>query len=134
MTNELRIAHCPLNWSLPIAHCPLPIAHCPLPFAHNTLKIDRSFISGLGPTGQQPAIVESIIGLARSVGASVIAEGVETRGQLRKLKHLGCGYAQGVLFSEALAPGAAEALIARGPVLAAHLLGTLATRRLANVH
>jgi len=103
-------------------------------FPVNTLKIDRSFISSLGATGQQPAIVESIIGLARSVGASVIAEGVETRGQLRQLKHLGCGYAQGFLFSEALAPGAAEMLIARGPVLSAHLVGTPSTRRLANVH
>jgi hypothetical protein len=47
---------------------------------------------------------------------------------------MGCGYAQGFLFSEALAPGAAEMLIARGPVLSAHLIGTPSTRRLANVH
>jgi len=103
-------------------------------FPVNTLKIDRSFISDLGAQREQPAIVESIIGLARSVGANVIAEGVETRGQLRRLRHMGCGYAQGFLFSEALAPGAAEMLIARGPVLSAHLIGTPSTRRLANVH
>ena len=103
-------------------------------FPVNTLKIDRSFISDLGAKREQPAIVESIIGLARSVGANVIAEGVETRGQLRQLRHMGCGYAQGFLFSEALAPGAAEMLIAQGPVLSAHLVGTPSTRRLANVH
>jgi EAL domain-containing protein (putative c-di-GMP-specific phosphodiesterase class I) len=103
-------------------------------FPVNTLKIDRSFISSLGTKREQPAIVESIIALARSVGANVIAEGVETRNQLRLLRHIGCGYAQGFLFSEALAPGAAETLIARGPVLSAHLIGTPSTRGIANVH
>jgi diguanylate cyclase (GGDEF)-like protein/PAS domain S-box-containing protein len=103
-------------------------------FPVNTLKIDRSFISRLGTEREPPAIVESIIALARSVGANVIAEGVETRKQLRQLRRLGCGYAQGFLLSEALAAEDAETLIARGPVLSAHLVGTPSARRIANVH
>lgn len=103
-------------------------------FPVNTLKIDRSFISSFGATREEPAIVESIIALARSVGATVIAEGVETRDQLRRLRHVGCDYAQGFLFSEALAPGEAETLITRSPVLSAHVVGPPSTRRIANVH
>jgi diguanylate cyclase (GGDEF)-like protein/PAS domain S-box-containing protein len=81
-------------------------------FPVNALKIDRSFISSLAAeTHDRPAIVESIVGLARSVGANVVAEGVETREQLRRLQQIGCGYAQGFLFSEPLAPTEAEAMI-----------------------
>jgi EAL domain-containing protein (putative c-di-GMP-specific phosphodiesterase class I) len=103
-------------------------------FPVNTLKIDRSFISSFGAKREEPAIVESILGLARSVGATVIAEGVETRDQLRRLRHVGCDYAQGYLFSEALEPRAAEALIMRRPALAAPILGTSFTRLTARVH
>jgi diguanylate cyclase (GGDEF)-like protein len=104
-------------------------------FPVNTLKIDRSFIGSLaGATRGQPAIVESIVALARSVGANVIAEGVETRDQLRRLRQLGCGYAQGFLFSEAVDPTVAEALIAHGPMTSVHAVRTDGLRHIGNVH
>jgi diguanylate cyclase (GGDEF)-like protein/PAS domain S-box-containing protein len=103
-------------------------------FPVNALKIDRSFISSLADKHGQPAIVESIVALARSVGANVIAEGVETRDQLTRLRQIGCGYAQGFLFSEALAPTAAETLIVRDPIFSAHVAESRPTRRIANVH
>jgi diguanylate cyclase (GGDEF)-like protein/PAS domain S-box-containing protein len=103
-------------------------------FPVNALKIDRSFISGLATdTADRPAIVESIIALAQSVGANVVAEGVETREQLRRLRQIGCGYAQGFLFAEALSPSAAEALLVHG-LVAAHVVGHAAPRYVANIH
>jgi Amt family ammonium transporter len=68
-----------------------------LPVDH--LKIDRSFISGFQESQENDQIVQSIITLAKSLGLSVIAEGVETRGQLDKLRSLQCDKAQGFMFS-----------------------------------
>lgn len=63
------------------------------------LKIDRSFISGFQESMENDQIVQSIITLAKSLGLSVIAEGVETRGQLEKLRNFQCDMAQGFMFS-----------------------------------
>jgi len=102
-------------------------------FPVNALKIDRSFINSLAAdTADRPAIVESIVALAKSVGANVVAEGVETREQLRRLRQIGCGYAQGFLFAEALSPSAAEALLVHG--VAPVPVGSNAPRYIANVH
>jgi diguanylate cyclase (GGDEF)-like protein len=71
----------------------------------NTLKIDQSFIDGLG--GLDPhdsSIVHAIISLARALDLDVIAEGVETAAQLSELRHLGAGLAQGYLWSRPLPP------------------------------
>lgn len=68
-----------------------------MPIDH--LKIDRSFISGPEESGENEQIVRSIISLARSLGLSVIAEGVENRQQLERLRQLNCDKAQGYLFS-----------------------------------
>ncbi|CAA9322485.1 MAG: diguanylate cyclase/phosphodiesterase (GGDEF & EAL domains) with PAS/PAC sensor(s) [uncultured Lysobacter sp.] len=72
----------------------------------NTLKIDRSFTSDLaGPMrASARAIIQSIIGLGRSLGLHVVAEGVETAEQASELCELGCQEAQGFLFSAAV-PG-----------------------------
>ena len=69
-------------------------------FALDTLKIDRSFVKGLGGTPQQSdrALVAGFIDLARAFGMTTVAEGVETRGQLAELKELGCQRAQGYLW------------------------------------
>jgi EAL domain-containing protein (putative c-di-GMP-specific phosphodiesterase class I) len=64
----------------------------------NALKIDRSFVAGLGHHRSDDGIVASVIGLARAVGAECIAEGVETALQLATLKAMGCRQAQGYLF------------------------------------
>jgi len=68
-----------------------------MPIDH--LKIDRSFISGFEDPQENDQIVKSIISLARSLGLSVIAEGVENREQLDRLRDLKCDKAQGFMFS-----------------------------------
>jgi len=66
------------------------------------LKIDRSFVHGLGVTPQSGAVITSIIALARALGLRVVAEGVETQRQLDTLRRLGCTIMQGFRFSRAL--------------------------------
>ena len=60
----------------------------------------------------RPAIVESILALARTLKTSVVAEGIESEIQARELERLGCTHAQGYLFSKPLNPQAAERVIA----------------------
>lgn len=61
------------------------------------IKIDRSFVSGLGQSENSTAIVEAIVRLARAMGMTAIAEGVETEQQLEMLRSIGCAEAQGFL-------------------------------------
>lgn len=68
-------------------------------FPIDTLKIDRSFVTGIPQDGNDCAIAGAIIGMAQRLGHRVIAEGVETRAQLEFLKGLGCQEFQGQLFS-----------------------------------
>jgi diguanylate cyclase (GGDEF)-like protein/PAS domain S-box-containing protein len=71
-------------------------------FPVGVLKVDRSFISGLGQDPEDSAIVASVVGLARAVGIVAVAEGVETAEQLHALQELGCEFAQGYLWSRPL--------------------------------
>ncbi len=66
----------------------------------DTLKIDRSFVSQMDSVGQKPHIVQAIVGLARDLGISVVAEGIETQEQSTWLKFLKCDEGQGFLYSE----------------------------------
>jgi EAL domain-containing protein (putative c-di-GMP-specific phosphodiesterase class I) len=76
-----------------------------------TLKIDRSFVAGLGAVREDTAIVESIISLGHSCGLEVVAEGIETVWQLQQLIRLGCDHGQGYLWSRPVdAAGAAPML------------------------
>jgi diguanylate cyclase (GGDEF)-like protein/PAS domain S-box-containing protein len=85
-------------------------------FPLDTLKIDKSFIDGLGKDPESTAIVTAIISLARSLGMKVTAEGIETEEQMVYLKNLNCDQGQGYLFSRPLPVQAAEAFLARNPV------------------
>lgn len=76
----------------------------------DALKIDRSFVSCLA-LHDRPAIVESILALARTLKTSVVAEGVETPAQANELERLGCTHAQGYLFSRALSAQTVERLL-----------------------
>jgi EAL domain-containing protein (putative c-di-GMP-specific phosphodiesterase class I) len=68
-------------------------------FPVQALKIDASFVEGLGSDPESEAIVAAIIGLAQSLHLGTIAEGVETREQLGRLRDLGCEFLQGHLLS-----------------------------------
>ena len=72
-------------------------------FPLDTLKIDRSFISGVGD-GDDMEIARTIMPMARNLRLDVVAEGVETLEQVALLKRLQCKYAQGYYFSKPLAP------------------------------
>ncbi len=82
----------------------------------DALKIDRSFVKSL-LLDDRPAIVESILALARTLHTSVVAEGVESDSQARELERLGCRQAQGFLFSPPLPAGSVEELLAAGQPL-----------------
>jgi diguanylate cyclase (GGDEF)-like protein len=81
----------------------------------DTLKIDRSFISGMQGRDERAEIVSTIVTLARTLGMSVAAEGLETADQVSRLRGLSCQYGQGYFFAGPLESVAAGNLIA-GPV------------------
>jgi diguanylate cyclase (GGDEF)-like protein/PAS domain S-box-containing protein len=62
-----------------------------------TLKIDRSFVTGLGTSSRDARVTAAIIGLAHEFGLAVVGEGIETDTQLRDLRRLGCDVGQGYL-------------------------------------
>jgi len=83
-------------------------------FPFHALKIDPSFVDGLGIEQERTAIVEAIIGMARALSLEVIAEGVESEVQLAELTRLGCDYAQGYFFHAALPEEEISRLLAQG--------------------
>ncbi len=88
-------------------------------FPVDVLKIDRSFVDGLGQDTRNAAIVQGLITLARSLDLTVTGEGIETLEQETELRGLGCQQGQGYLFARPLpAEAFAELLTARGYRLA----------------
>jgi diguanylate cyclase (GGDEF)-like protein/PAS domain S-box-containing protein len=67
-------------------------------FPVEAIKVDRSFVTGLGLEADDTSIVEAVVRLGHSLGLSVVAEGVETPLQLNRLRELGCDKGQGYLF------------------------------------
>jgi len=68
-------------------------------FPVDPLKVDRSFVDGLGEDPQDTAIVHSVVALAKALGLSVTGEGIETEKQRQLLRDLGCERGQGYLFA-----------------------------------
>jgi diguanylate cyclase (GGDEF)-like protein/PAS domain S-box-containing protein len=77
----------------------------------DTIKIDKSFVKGLGEVVEDTAVVQMIIWLAHTLGMEVIAEWVESEEQARLLKELGCDMAQGYYFAKPLPPEEIPALL-----------------------
>lgn len=73
-------------------------------FPFKRIKIDRSFIGKMDADLKCEAIVRTILTLGQALGIEMVAEGIETQSQLRKLKALSCQYGQGYLFSRPVNP------------------------------
>lgn len=70
-------------------------------FPIDQIKIDKSFVSGLGKNAESPAIIKAVVELAHTLGMTVVAEGIETEAQYEFLRTIGCDSGQGYLFGKA---------------------------------
>ena len=77
----------------------------------DVLKIDKSFVDGIGASEQRLALVEGIIRIARTLDLNVIAEGIETEVQRDLLVSMGCQFGQGYLLAMPVGAEHAEALV-----------------------
>ncbi len=75
------------------------------------IKIDRSFVEGVGTDPDATAVARVIVELAKSLKLSTVAEGIEQETQARALAHMGCDMGQGFLLSRPLEPAAFAALV-----------------------
>jgi EAL domain-containing protein (putative c-di-GMP-specific phosphodiesterase class I) len=87
-------------------------------FPVDRLKIDRSFVAGLGHVRNDTAIVRGVTALAQSLALSVTAEGIESIEQARHLEAIGCDLGQGFLFARPAPSRAIGDLLRRGSLLA----------------
>jgi diguanylate cyclase (GGDEF)-like protein len=81
-------------------------------FPIDMLKVDRSFVSSMEDGTENGEIVRTVIALAKTLGLSVVAEGIETIHQLHQLRVLGCEYGQGYLFSRPVPVDEVEKILA----------------------
>ncbi len=79
-------------------------------FPFDTIKIDQSFVRQNGK-GARPIILRSIVGLAHDLGMEVVAEGAESESDVIELSQLGCEYAQGFAFGQAISAAEARRLV-----------------------
>ena len=82
-------------------------------FPVDELKIDKSFIDNIGSSGEDLAIVRTVVELARILQLRTTAEGIETQQQLDLLRELGCDVGQGYFFARPLHPEDVPAYLAR---------------------
>ncbi len=78
----------------------------------DTIKIDRSFVSGIGTDDADLPIVQAVISLAHGLGVDVVAEGIETEEQLVGLRRLACDRGQGFYFARPIPPDDLRSLMA----------------------
>jgi EAL domain-containing protein (putative c-di-GMP-specific phosphodiesterase class I) len=83
-------------------------------FPLDVVKVDRSFIAGLGHDEEDSAIVAAVISMAHTLGLTVVAEGVERPEQIEQLRRLSCDRVQGRLLARPLPAPELEALMAAG--------------------
>lgn len=80
-------------------------------FPISTIKIDQSFVRDLSEEDSVSPIIQAIVGIARGFGLHLLAEGVETRCQMKVLHELGCHEMQGYLFSKPISASETERLM-----------------------
>ncbi|MDQ3303431.1 MAG: EAL domain-containing protein, partial [Actinomycetota bacterium] len=80
----------------------------------DALKIDRTFVAGLGKDPRDEAILSGTVGLGHALGLKVVAEGVESGEQLARLREMGCDLAQGYYLGRPLPGAAALKLLEEG--------------------
>jgi diguanylate cyclase (GGDEF)-like protein len=83
------------------------LRHLPL----DTIKIDRSFVTDLDVADPNTGIVRAVVSLAHGLGLSVVAEGIETDEQSRRLRELGCDLGQGYRWAHPADPGRTAAVV-----------------------
>ena len=86
------------------------LTHLPL----DAIKVDRSFVDGLGHDRRDTAITQAIVAMAQALSLQVVGEGVETEEQAEALSALGCQLAQGFLFAPPVAPAEIERMLDAG--------------------
>ncbi|MCL4747405.1 MAG: sensor domain-containing phosphodiesterase [Burkholderiaceae bacterium] len=91
-------------------------------FAFDTIKIDRMFVHEIETSGSDATIARAIIMMAHSLGLRVIAEGIETEGQLRFFINEGCDAIQGFYFSRPVPFAELRAIVRAGRRIEASLL------------
>jgi diguanylate cyclase (GGDEF)-like protein/PAS domain S-box-containing protein len=84
-------------------------------YPFDTLKLDRTFVDGLGQDRENTAIVHAAIAFAKALSLSVTAEGIETAEQLAELRRLGCDQGQGYYFARPVPGVAVSAMLANPP-------------------
>ena len=84
-------------------------------FPIDTIKVDRSFVRELGSNAEDRAITDAIIVMGKSLKMAIVAEGVETQGQIEFLRSRGCSEFQGFYFSKAVPPTAIADLLRAQP-------------------
>jgi EAL domain-containing protein (putative c-di-GMP-specific phosphodiesterase class I) len=80
-------------------------------FPINSIKIDQSFVRDMMEDPGDEAIIRAVINLGRSLGIKVVAEGIESQGQARRLIELACDFGQGFLFSRAVPAGRVPTMV-----------------------
>ena len=80
----------------------------------DVLKIDKTFVTGIGSQWRRHALVEGIIRLSKPLQVEIIAEGIETETERELLAAMGCQFGQGYLLSVPVDAGTAEAMLGRG--------------------
>jgi diguanylate cyclase (GGDEF)-like protein len=92
-------------------------------FPVDSLKIDRTFITGIATSSEAHALTHTLIQLGKALGLQTLAEGVEEHVQVRELQREGCDLAQGYLFARPLTPKALEDFLRDNPDMVRHLTG-----------
>ncbi len=83
-------------------------------FPADVLKVDRSFVEGLGEDTNDSAIVGAVIRIAHDLGCIVVAEGVELEAQAAELTRMGCDLVQGYLYGRPVSADSMDEMLARG--------------------